>query len=59
MSLSYYVYISDSKVDMLLPQIDPGFGAKRQTEVGVNLSVLSAKRTSATASARNSTPRWL
>ncbi|MCX5328293.1 SAVMC3_10250 family protein [Streptomyces sp. NBC_00140] len=46
MSLSYYVYISDSKVDMLLPQIDPGFGAKRQTEVGVNLSVLSAKRTS-------------
>lgn len=45
MSFSYYVYVSDSKIDMLLPQIDPRFGAKRQTELGVNLTVLSAKRT--------------
>lgn len=45
MSPNYYVYVSDSKVDMLLPQIDPGAGAKRKVEVGVDLKVLSAKRT--------------
>lgn len=44
----YYVFISDSKVDMLLPQIDPGRSraGKRTTELKVNLSVLSAKVTS-------------
>lgn len=45
MSFSYYVYVSDSKIDMLLPQIDPGFGAKRKAELGVSLKVLTAKRT--------------
>lgn len=44
MSLRYYLYISDAKVDMLLPQVDPGFGRKRSGEVGVNVSFLSAKR---------------
>lgn len=44
MSLRYYVYISDAKVDMLLPQVDAGFGRKRATEVGVSLKFLSAKR---------------
>lgn len=45
MSFRYYLYISDSKVDMLLPQIDPAFVAKRGSEIGVKLSVLSLKRT--------------
>lgn len=44
MSLRYYVYISDSKVDMLLQQVDPGFARKRATEVGVSLKFVSAKR---------------
>jgi hypothetical protein len=41
----YYVYISDSKIDMLLSQIAPGFAAKRTSEFSLNLKVLSAKRT--------------
>ncbi|MGW7041170.1 DUF7019 family protein [Streptomyces avermitilis] len=45
MSFRYYLYVSDSKVDMLLPQIDPGFTAKRTSEIGVDLKVLTAKRT--------------
>lgn len=45
MSFRYYLYVSDSKIDMLLPQIDSAFGTKRGSEIGVNLSVLSAKRT--------------
>jgi hypothetical protein len=44
-SLRYYLYISDAKVDMLLQQIDPGFARRRSAEVGVNLTVVSAKRT--------------
>ena len=44
MSLRYYLYISDAKVDMLLPQVDPGFARKRSAEVGVNVPFLSAKR---------------
>jgi hypothetical protein len=43
-SLRYYVYVSDSKVDMLLQQVDPGFAGKRTTEVGVSLKFVSAKR---------------
>jgi hypothetical protein len=43
-SLRYYVYISDAKVDMLLPQVDPGFARKWATEVGVSLPFVSAKR---------------
>ncbi len=33
MSLRYYHYISDTKVDMLLPQIDPGFARDEQNQV--------------------------
>jgi len=44
MSARYYLYVSDSKVDMLLQQVDPGFARKRSTEVGVNLTFVSAKR---------------
>jgi hypothetical protein len=44
MSFKYYLYISDSKVDMLLPQIDPAAGAGTRNEFGVNLKVLTAKR---------------
>ncbi|MDT0467787.1 DUF7019 family protein [Streptomyces gibsoniae] len=45
MSFRYYLYISDSKVNMLLSQIDPGFAARRTTELGVNLQMVAAKRT--------------
>lgn len=45
MSFRYFLYVSDSKVDMLLPQIDPGFAARRTTEFGVNLPMVAAKRT--------------
>lgn len=45
MSFHYYLYISDSKIDMLLPQIDPAYTTKRGSEVGVSLSVLSFKKT--------------
>jgi hypothetical protein len=45
-SFRYYLYISDSKIDMLLPQINPTFGAKRTSEFGMNLKVLTAKRVS-------------
>lgn len=44
LALRYYVYISDSKVDMLLPQVDPKFAGKRSTEVGVNLKLVTGKR---------------
>lgn len=44
MSLRYYVYISDSKVEMMLPQIDPGFGRASESEVGFDLKLASAKR---------------
>jgi hypothetical protein len=43
--LQYYVYISDAKIDMLLPQI-PGPRRRRITrEIGVNWKILSAKQT--------------
>jgi hypothetical protein len=44
MSFRYFVYISDSKVDMLLQQIDPGATRKRTAEVSVDLKVLKGKR---------------
>ncbi|TDD74228.1 hypothetical protein E1293_29870 [Actinomadura darangshiensis] len=43
MSLRYYLYISDAKIDMLLPRVDPGFGRKRTSEVGMSVTLL-AKR---------------
>lgn len=44
MSLRYYVYISDAKVDMLLPQVDAGFSRRRTTEVGFGLKFVNARR---------------
>ncbi|WP_086824936.1 SAVMC3_10250 family protein [Allokutzneria sp. NRRL B-24872] len=44
MSLRHYVYVSDSKVDMLLPQVEPGLAGKRSTEFGLNLKVVTGKR---------------
>lgn len=45
MSLSYYLYISDSKVDMMLQQIDPGSTKGHQTELSIGLKVFGARRT--------------
>ena len=44
--MKYYVYISDAKVDMLLPQISDDTKKKISTEFGFDLKVLTAKRTS-------------
>lgn len=44
MSFRYYLYISDSKVDMLLPQIDPALTQRRSAEVSVNLKIFGVKR---------------
>ncbi|MFY1689468.1 DUF7019 family protein [Plantactinospora sp. WMMB782] len=46
MSFRYYLYVSDSKVDMLLAQMDPAFTRKHTTELSLNLTVLSGKRAS-------------
>ncbi|WP_405867854.1 DUF7019 family protein [Streptomyces sp. NBC_00005] len=43
MSVRYYVYISDAKVDMLLPQVDAGFSRRRTTEVGFSLKFVNAR----------------
>lgn len=39
----YYLYISDAKVDMMLAQIDPGWGRKRVTEFSFGLKMLGAR----------------
>ncbi len=44
MSVRYYLYISDAKINMMLPQIDASWSRKRVTEFGVDLKVASAKR---------------
>ncbi|SDP88826.1 DUF7019 family protein [Lentzea jiangxiensis] len=44
MSFQYFVYISDSKVDMLLQQIDPAATRKRTSELAVDLKFLKGKR---------------
>jgi hypothetical protein len=44
MSFKYYLYVSDTKIDMLLSQIDPGASHKRGTEVSVDLKMFKAKR---------------
>ncbi|GGS88894.1 hypothetical protein GCM10010222_32950 [Streptomyces tanashiensis] len=41
MGFRYYLYVSDSKVDMLLPQIDPSFGQKKTREFGIDAKVAS------------------
>jgi hypothetical protein len=48
-SLSYYLYISDSKIDMMLPQIDPGSTKGHQTELSIGLKMFGARRTSVSA----------
>ncbi|MGW1375159.1 DUF7019 family protein [Streptomyces sp. NPDC002446] len=45
MAFRYYLYVSDTKVDMLLAQLDPGFDRKSSTEWGVQLPPFSARRT--------------
>jgi hypothetical protein len=45
LAFRYYLYISDSKIDMLLPQIDPGFSVRHTSEFGVSFKVLTARRT--------------
>jgi hypothetical protein len=44
--MKYYVYISDAKVDMLLPQISDSTKKKISMQFGFDLKVLTAKRTS-------------
>ncbi|MFE9695137.1 DUF7019 family protein [Micromonospora sp. NPDC005806] len=44
MSFRYYLYISDSKVDMLLQQIDPALTRRRNTEIKVDLKIFGASR---------------
>jgi Family of unknown function (DUF7019) len=44
----YYLYISDTKVDMMVAQIDPGLTRKRTTQVSLNLKIFGAKRGSET-----------
>jgi len=44
----FYVYVSESKVDMLLMQIDPGSQKKVTAEFGINFKLLSAKHTQET-----------
>ncbi len=41
--MKYYLYISDAKVDMLLPQVPHHAKKKTSTELGFDLKVLSAK----------------
>lgn len=43
-SFQYYLYISDSKVDMLLAQIDPALTRKSTSEFSLNLKIFGAKR---------------
>ncbi|GAA3811026.1 DUF7019 family protein [Streptomyces phyllanthi] len=45
MSVRYYLYVSDAKVDMMLAQIDPAYARKRVTEFSIGLTVAGAKRT--------------
>jgi len=43
-SVRYYLYISDAKVDMMLPQIDPAWSHKRVTEFSLGVKAAGAKR---------------
>jgi hypothetical protein len=43
--VKYYLYISDAKVDMLLPQVPHAIKKKTATEMGFDLKVLKATRT--------------
>lgn len=41
--MKYYVYISNSKIDMLLPQVPVDKKIKIAAEIGVNIGILNAK----------------
>ncbi|MFJ5837427.1 DUF7019 family protein [Streptomyces shenzhenensis] len=43
MAFRYYLYVSDTKVDMLLSQIDPKWARKRVTEVSLGLKMVGAR----------------
>jgi hypothetical protein len=40
--MKYFVFVSDAKVDMLLPQIPQKLKSKLTAEIGVNIGVLTA-----------------
>jgi len=44
--MKYYIYISDAKIEMLLPQVPHTVKKKIATEFGIDLKLLSAKRKS-------------
>ncbi|KIF67035.1 hypothetical protein HY68_35270 [Streptomyces sp. AcH 505] len=44
MTVRYYLYISDAKVDMLLGQIDPDFERRSTTEAGLSLKLFNVRR---------------
>jgi hypothetical protein len=58
--MKYYVYISDAKVDMLLPQIPHDARKKIATEIGIDLKVFQAKRKTEIQEGddRIAKPRW-
>lgn len=41
--MKYFVFVSNTKVDMLLPQIPQEVKSKLAAEVGVNVGILMAK----------------
>jgi hypothetical protein len=43
--MKYYLYISDAKVDMLLPQISEDAKRKVATQFGIDMKIFTAKRT--------------
>jgi Family of unknown function (DUF7019) len=43
--LRYYVYISDAKIDIFLPQIPSSRQQKITREIGIDWKILYAKRT--------------
>lgn len=49
MSLRFYLYVSDAKVDMLLPQLDSSVGMSHTTEIGADLKVFNIKRSTASS----------
>ncbi|MFU8874706.1 DUF7019 family protein [Micromonospora sp. SL4-19] len=57
MSVRYYLYVSDSKIDMMLSQIDPALTRKRTTELSVNLPVLGGRRATESPAAGERTRR--
>ena len=42
--MKYYIYISDAKVDMLLPQVPHDVQKKVSTDFGFDMKILKATR---------------